>query len=323
MLQANAQIVTAADYAIEPATWLVLAIGVATIWLLHRNGKLDSELIAAGPSRSVGLTALEYIAIFFALLFSVVLTSLIVAQLTTVFPDTYGFDADGKFEASTPLAFAMLAMISQVVSNLPVLVVWMLLMTRHLDPIAMFRRIGLTQRFDRDFGKTVLLASLASIGLVFATNALTVIVGLIFGHPPPPTVNHVILEQLKLVIQQSDVLTISILLISAVILAPLFEELLYRGVMQTAIGELIGGQKTSVNVRWLAVVITSMLFIASHIAVGSWHALPSLFVLSIVLGWLVERHGKLWPAIVVHMIFNATNIALTFAIVLGGEATVS
>lgn len=322
MLLASEQPVTAADLVIEPGTWLAVSVGVMTLWLLYRQGKLKPQLVAAGPSRSVGLSPFDYGLIFFALLIGVVLTSLLVVQLTYLFPNAYSFTDQNAFEARTPLAFGLLAIMSQTLSNLPVLAVWVLLMLRKTDPMRLLQRMGLTQRWDRAFGKMIVLASLTSIGLVFATNALTIIVGLLLGHPPPPTVNHVVLDQLKAVITERDAVPMALLLISAVILAPLLEELLYRGIVQTAIGELISGERASATVRWMAIMITSLLFIASHIAVGSWHALPALFVLSLVLGWLVERHGKLWPAIVVHMIFNAANIALTFALVLSDTTPV-
>jgi len=42
----------------------------------------------------------------------------------------------------------------------------------------------------------------------------------------------------------------------------------------------------------------------------AWQVLPSLFVLAVVLGWLYERTGSLLPSVLVHMGFNAINIAL-------------
>ena len=44
---------------------------------------------------------------------------------------------------------------------------------------------------------------------------------------------------------------------------------------------------------------------------ADWHALPALFVLSLGLGWLYERTGSLWAVMLMHALFNASQITFT------------
>ena len=92
------------------------------------------------------------------------------------------------------------------------------------------------------------------------------------------------------------------LLISAVIVAPILEELIYRGLVQTALLELDANKH-----RWCVVLIASSWFTLIHQGAVTWQAMPALFVLSIFLGWLYERTKSLGPSIVLHMGFNAFN----------------
>ena len=46
-----------------------------------------------------------------------------------------------------------------------------------------------------------------------------------------------------------------------------------------------------------------------------------LLVLGLVLGWMYERTGSLWPGIVLHTGFNALNIVLALAATIPAEAT--
>ena len=79
-----------------------------------------------------------------------------------------------------------------------------------------------------------------------------------------------------------------------VIIAPISEELLFRGY-------LLGKLRKHVS-TWLAILITSLLFGAIHLA---WNVGVDVFALSIVLCLLRIRTGRLWPSILLHMIKNA------------------
>lgn len=90
--------------------------------------------------------------------------------------------------------------------------------------------------------------------------------------------------------------------ISLVILPPLVEELLFRGF-------LYGGLRNTLKF-WPAALITSFLFAMPHILgneTGStllWIAGVDTFLLSLVLVYLREKNGSLWPGIFLHMLKN-------------------
>lgn len=92
----------------------------------------------------------------------------------------------------------------------------------------------------------------------------------------------------------------------AVILAPLAEEILYRGYVQTGMRRLFPPRSHSYYHRWLAIVATSIMFGAMHSPVP--HHIPALIAFSVVLGFLYERTGSLMIPIAVHMLFNAKSI---------------
>lgn len=89
--------------------------------------------------------------------------------------------------------------------------------------------------------------------------------------------------------------------LSLVILPPLIEELLVRGFLYT-------GLRSKLPVLYAA-IITSLVFAAAHLQWGSgkallWAAAVDTFVLSLVLIWLRQKTGSLWPGIGVHFIKN-------------------
>ena len=89
---------------------------------------------------------------------------------------------------------------------------------------------------------------------------------------------------------------------SAIVMAPLAEELFFRGMLQSMLRQQTGNP-------WLAVTVTSVAFAAVHS--GTPQNLPALFVLSLVLGYNYERTGRLVPAIAIHVLFNTIGIVLT------------
>jgi len=89
----------------------------------------------------------------------------------------------------------------------------------------------------------------------------------------------------------------------AILGAPIVEEILYRGLLQSAVLRLTGG-------AWSAILITSIVFTAVHYTVVPPHVLPVLFVLSLGLGVVLERTKRLGACIVVHAAYNTLNVAL-------------
>jgi membrane protease YdiL (CAAX protease family) len=99
--------------------------------------------------------------------------------------------------------------------------------------------------------------------------------------------------------------------LSAGVLAPIFEELLFRGTVQSFLSALFVrmGPRNAAGGRWMAITITSLLFAALHPAF-SW---PAIFVLSLGLGLLYERTGRLLPCVTMHAGFNLISLIATVA----------
>lgn len=92
----------------------------------------------------------------------------------------------------------------------------------------------------------------------------------------------------------------------AIIAAPILEEILYRGMLQSALVAAFGR-------AWVGVLLTSALFAAAHTvgqATVPWYAAVALFALSCCIGLALERTGRLGVAIGMHVAFNAANVAM-------------
>lgn len=100
---------------------------------------------------------------------------------------------------------------------------------------------------------------------------------------------------------------------AVVIGAPIVEELVYRGLFQSGLRNALAGTPTSQRAAgWGGILGSSMVFALMHASIAEPHALPTLLVLSIALGIVYERTGRLVAPVIVHGLFNATNIALVW-----------
>jgi membrane protease YdiL (CAAX protease family) len=110
---------------------------------------------------------------------------------------------------------------------------------------------------------------------------------------------------LELVLQHADPLALACFTITALVVAPLFEETLFRGVLLPALGPRLGARG--------AVLASAALFAAAHLSLSE---LIPLFVLGTGLGLLRLRSGRLAPSVLMHGLWNG----LTFLnlLLLGG-----
>jgi len=98
--------------------------------------------------------------------------------------------------------------------------------------------------------------------------------------------------------------------ISAVIIAPILEELLFRVVLQSSI---IRGLKSMGMDRYAApvgIVLASIIFAAVH----GFPDMLSIFPLSIVLGTIYHYRRSYLSAVTMHAFFNGMNFALTLIV---------
>lgn len=94
--------------------------------------------------------------------------------------------------------------------------------------------------------------------------------------------------------------------LQVVVLAPLFEETLYRGCLQSAFVSATGRP-------WGSILATSALFALVHAAIVPWHAMPTLFAVGALCGVSFERTGRLGTPVLIHAAFNAVNLGMALA----------
>ncbi len=92
---------------------------------------------------------------------------------------------------------------------------------------------------------------------------------------------------------------------------PLAEELLFRGILFTAIAKSRLG-------KWGAVLITAVLFAMMHAMAAPWLFVWVIFLMAILLGLLLLRFGSLWVPIICHMVWNSLNSVM---LIIGANAS--
>ena len=136
-------------------------------------------------------------------------------------------------------------------------------------------------------------------------------------------------HQLLGAMKEASPLVQRLLVAGACVAAPVFEEMLFRGHLQTLLVRLfssrtlpesplalagvpdpviqpVPGAPAPRRYLWAAVLVTSLLFALVH---PGWMR-PMIFVLSLCLGYAYERTGNLWVPIVLHAAFNTASTAL-------------
>ncbi len=89
---------------------------------------------------------------------------------------------------------------------------------------------------------------------------------------------------------------------TALVLAPLAEEIIFRGYIFGVLRRYTG--------RWWAMVISALIFAAIHAHIPS---LAGLFVLAVALTLVYEGAGSLWAPILMHSMFNGITVIFTLA----------
>jgi membrane protease YdiL (CAAX protease family)/ferredoxin len=166
--------------------------------------------------------------------------------------------------------------------------------------------------FAESFGlgrlNTPLAEKLRSIGLVIAGLLGTRVIATVYG---------LVTRELGLTPQAgTDTVTrvfgtapggLLLAVVMLVFIGPFVEELVFRGALLRGLEARLG--------MWPAIVIQAVLFAAFH---RSWWLLLPMTVLGIALGWLAHERRSLWPAIVLHGLYNALSVAAVVWVVMAG-----
>jgi membrane protease YdiL (CAAX protease family) len=130
-------------------------------------------------------------------------------------------------------------------------------------------------------------------------------------------------QQLEMITEYPQLPLRIMIVFVAVVIAPLLEEMLFRGFIQTAIRSIFvqssafgvlrkesQGQQHAARDKscaWPAIAASSVFFAIMHAESGHW---PALFVLGVCLGYSYEKSGSLFRPIFIHLFFNASSVAI-------------
>lgn len=137
------------------------------------------------------------------------------------------------------------------------------------------------------------ISVLGYIGVIVLTYALYALVSL--PTPQSPAADYG---------RQLSGLAFVFFIISAVILAPIVEEMIFRGLIQNMLRAVFRSDAT----KWLivrdvlALIVTAAIFAGMH---GTLTGFPVLFISGGMMGFVYMRTGLLWASIGLHFINNA------------------
>lgn len=101
-------------------------------------------------------------------------------------------------------------------------------------------------------------------------------------------------------------------LIGPVAIAPLLEELLFRGVVLVTVFRTA---KRGLEGGILALIASTAMFVAIHAVVGMsrWDEPVYLTLVGLTAGALVLLTGRIWGAVILHVVFNGSWVVLALA----------
>lgn len=210
---------------------------------------------------------------------------------------------------SLPLSEAGYNAVFQLVHSL-VLIVFLALFSLTQDSATLVRIFKDKQRkvvdpLYKDFFLGVLTWLVAFPLVVLISEASDLLLGMLFG-PIDYEQNAVV--YLKSAQEVSWIALIAFF--GIVLIAPVMEEFLFRGVLQSYLKKKLGVRS--------AIIFTALIFALFHVSAsqgyGNISLVSSLFIFALFLGFIYERQGSLLASIGLHMTFNTiSTLRIVFA----------
>lgn len=152
------------------------------------------------------------------------------------------------------------------------------------------------------------LAALAAWPIVIAASIGFVALHVQLGNEPPTTnLGH---PTLQLIVEHRNNPWAWAIAGLAIIAAPIVEEVVYRGFVQSAFLKATGKP-------WTSIILASMVFAGVHLlpwtAAGPaipWYSVATIGVLGIAMGVAFERTKEVGVPITMHVLFNLTNVLI-------------
>jgi hypothetical protein len=266
----------------SPLLMWVSAVGLVVLMVLtvRRLARPRKLLLRDAPGRPNTLTPIHWIALMFIWLLvgASITQAVLAAGFTTA-------NSQGQTKLSTH------GQILTMIIAQPINILAALLVAQRWFRFGMGRGLGLSMRhwlFDSLRGLVAVLAVIpVCLGVLWVSEWL-------FLHFGIQSKEHLMLTLLPDMETPWKILII----LSAVPLTALAEEIMYRGLLQSMLRRYVG--------PWPTILIASSVFGLMH--ANQPQAIPALIVLGIVLGYNYERTGRLWAPIVIHGLFNLVMI---------------
>jgi membrane protease YdiL (CAAX protease family) len=268
--------------------------GVTAGVVVWRRGWLRRDAFAGAPRREVQLEMFDLAVGLLLMLVGM----LAVGPLRRVLGLDFGKAGLAEMAAGHAVQAAAVTLLGQGLTQLPVVLYLVLRLG--------WQRQGLWEGglWPRTWGRPAAaggLGFLLATPMVFLVTMLTGVAAEVFRHPTPLRMH----EGLNLLVQATPGAR-ALFLVSFCVVAPLLEEIIFRGLVQTVLLRTLGADH-----RWPVILGAAGVFVAVHVEHVDWVGLPGLLVLAVVLGWLYERWGSLLPCVLVHVLFNSSNCVLT------------
>lgn len=274
---------------------LIMAVG---LWRWLRRRGVHRDPLVGSPIRRSKLTPVHVFAI---ILGAVAAISIAGALGDAILPAGWPEDARRN----------VLSLIGAATMNLA-LAALCLIVAAQVFPAGL-REYGLGRMsWGRDLRAAVLLwivaASLTRL-LLLATDTV-----IRFFWPEFDAPEHSVFQTLSFPELGSWVMVLANL--SALLIAPVGEELFFRGIVQSGAMKLAVPRRGSLYHRHIAVGFSAVLFGLMHLSMPH-HVLP-LIVLGLILGYAYERTGSLRLPILIHILFNGKSL-LWYGLTSGGQ----
>jgi len=161
--------------------------------------------------------------------------------------------------------------------------------------------------FHFNYGKPVLASLGWRRGTVHLGTAALAGMALAFALQPVLKVLHAPEVKSPIELFTSDWISLVLIALTAVLAAPLFEELFFRGFLQPLLSRSLG--------TVLGVVITGLLFGFMHLFeyANAWQYGVAIGLVGISLGAVRARSGSVIPSTVMHACFNAMSVIALIA----------
>jgi membrane protease YdiL (CAAX protease family) len=110
-------------------------------------------------------------------------------------------------------------------------------------------------------------------------------------------------DSVRLLQRSADPQVLGLMVFAAVVVAPICEEIIFRGHLHAVLKRYCG--------LWPAAVASSLVFACAH---GNLTAALPLFLFGLLLVLLYEKTGSLWAPMFSHFLFNGATVAVQLAV---------